>query len=112
MIEALITLILLGALALIWQDALRARELAARIGHQLCTNSGLQLLDQSVSLRRLRLIRTASGRMGLRRQYAFDVSTNGHDRHRGTLRLREGKLEDFSLPLPADTQANRTTIVH
>jgi hypothetical protein len=99
MLESLILLILVSTVALIWHDAVRARDRAARIARQLCTRADLQLLDQSVGLRRIRFMRAANGQPGLRREYGFDVSTDGHDRHRGTLVLRAGQLENFSLPM-------------
>jgi Protein of unknown function (DUF3301) len=102
MIEAMILFVLTGACALFWQDALRARDRAVLAARQLCANAGVQLLDQSVSLKRLALVRRRSGGVGLRRQYSFEVSTNGSDRHRGSLYFEAGRLENFSLPLRAD----------
>ncbi|HVJ63105.1 MAG TPA: DUF3301 domain-containing protein [Tahibacter sp.] len=113
MLESLILLVLVSAVALIWHDAVRSRDRAANVARQLCARADLQLLDQSVGLRRIRFVRAQNGQPGLRREYGFDVSTDGHDRHRGTLVLRAGKLENFSLPLrqppaPASTVGNVT----
>jgi hypothetical protein len=82
----------------VWQDALSARELARRVSQRLCAEAGVQLLDQTVALRRLALARAGDGWLALRRWYSFDVSTDGSDRHRGSLRLLRGKVEAFSVP--------------
>lgn len=102
MIESMLLLVLVGTCALLWQDALRARDRAVLASRQLCARAGVQLLDQSVSLRRIALIRLRSGGLALRRQYSFDVSTDGADRHPGSLQFDGGRLENFSLPLRAD----------
>ncbi|HVJ61386.1 MAG TPA: DUF3301 domain-containing protein [Tahibacter sp.] len=113
MIESLALLVLVSTVALIWHEAVRSRDRAANVARQLCARADLQLLDQSVGLRRISIVRAKNGQPGLRREYGFDVSTNGHDRHRGTLVLRAGLLENFSLPLreappPTETVGNVT----
>ncbi|MBO9663704.1 DUF3301 domain-containing protein [Dokdonella sp.] len=95
------TWILLLAVALAiwaWMDALRAREFAIRHGRELCREAGVQLLDQSVSLKRLRVARR-DGLPSLIRRYQFEVSLDGSDRHRGHLELNGHRLETWSLPL-------------
>lgn len=87
-----------GATIWIWLDALRAREHAIHHGRQLCREAGVQLLDQSVSLRRLRVARRR-GLLTLVRRYSFDVSLDGSDRHRAYLELAGHRLETWSLPL-------------
>lgn len=88
-------------LAWVWLDALRARERAIGHGHRLCKQAGVQLLDQTVSLMRLRLVRD-SGLPTLARRYAFEVSLTGSDRHRGHLDLVGHRLSGWSLPVPAE----------
>lgn len=99
-------ILLFGVLALTWTwlDALRARERAIGHGHRLCKQAGVQLLDQTVSLMRLRLVRD-SGLPALARRYAFEVSLTGSDRHRGHLDLIGHRLSGWSMPLPADADA-------
>ena len=81
-----------------WMDGLRARELAVRHGMTLCHEAGMQLLDQTVSLRRVRVARR-DGLPTVIRRYGFEVSLNGSDRHRGHLDLSGHRLESWSLPL-------------
>ncbi|MGA8277146.1 MAG: DUF3301 domain-containing protein [Rhodanobacteraceae bacterium] len=98
-----ICLLLIAAAVCLWMAALRARELAVHFGHALCRRAGVQLLDQSVSLQRLRL-RLVKGRLHCCRRYGFELSVNGNDRHRGYLDLRGGHLETWSLPWLADDE--------
>jgi len=94
------TWLLLFAIALavwIWMDALAARERAITFGRDLCRTAGVQLLDQTVSLKRLR-VRRIDGLPTLVRRYGFEVSLDGSDRHRGQLDLEGSQLGAFSLP--------------
>lgn len=105
MIGTWLLLLAIGTLLWGWMDALRARETAIHHGRALCREAGVQLLDQTVSLGRLKLVRR-DGLPALVRRYAFDVSIDGSDRHRCHLDLVGGRLEAWSLPL-ADTVAAR-----
>lgn len=82
-----------------WQAALRARERARHLGHELCAQANVQLLDQTVSLQRVGIERGGDGRLHWRRRYRFDVSTNGSDRHHGTLDVMQDRLLGHSLPM-------------
>jgi hypothetical protein len=94
------TWLLLLSIALavwLWMDALGARERAIRYGRQLCREAGVQLLDQTVSLTRIRIARV-DGLPTLVRRYGFDISLDGSDRHRGHLDLEGHALGAWSLP--------------
>ena len=98
MFEPMLLLLLILAGVYAWQNALRAREQARAMCFDLCTQANVQLLDQTVALQRMRLIRVAPG-LRLRRDYRFDFSVDGRDRHRGTLSLVAGELQTHSLPV-------------
>jgi hypothetical protein len=101
------TWLLLLAIALavwFWMDALGARERAIRFGRELCREAGVQLLDQTVSLTRIRIARV-DGLPTLIRRYGFDISMDGSDRHRGHLDLRGHELGAWSLPQMANLRA-------
>jgi hypothetical protein len=104
MIGPMLAVILLLAALAAWQNALKARDLARLLGHELCTRAGVQLLDQSVALAGVGLARNAEGHLRLRRNYRFEVSVDGHDRHRGSLTMLDGRLLAWSLPV-ADAHA-------
>jgi len=111
MYETMLPLITVLSGFYIWHAALKARELARALSQQLCARAGVQLLDQTVALQRLGIARGDDGRLHLRRRYRFDISTDGVDRHQGTLEMLDGELQSHSLPLatapaPAAGQSN------
>lgn len=86
-----------------WMDALTARERAIGYGRELCRAAGVQLLDQTVSLKRVRIQRI-DGLPALVRRYGFEISLDGSDRHRGQLDVSGHRLQAWSLP-----EVRRTT---
>jgi hypothetical protein len=93
----LILLLVLLAIIGAWLKLTRGREQAIQEARQQCRQHGLQLLDESVGLRGLRL-------HGQRRQwllercYGFEVSIDGNDREPGRLWLVGRTLTGLSLP--------------
>ncbi len=61
----------------------------AAYGRQYCEEMGWQFLDETVSLKSLRLSRTARG-WALVRRYEFDFSPDGLHRQRGELLVHPG----------------------
>jgi hypothetical protein len=98
--ELLFLILAFGAGAALWTDSRRAAELARQLGLEACTRSGVQLLDQSVSLHRIALRRAASGWLQLLREYHFEYSRDGTDRNRGGLALQGNRLVWVSVPEP------------
>ena len=70
-----------------WLDAMRGYELARAAGKRACQEAGVQLLDDTVELVRLRLRRTHGGRLAWLREYRFEFSDDGAMRHRGQVTL-------------------------
>ncbi len=77
-----------------WLSALRARERALGLSRRACENHGVQLLDQTVALTRLRLAWHHEG-LRLRRTYTFEFSEEGIGRNSGRLILRGLELEQL-----------------
>lgn len=98
MFEPMLLLLLILAGAYAWQNALRAREEARVRCRDLCARAGVQLLDQTVALRRVRFERVPGQGIQLRRCYGFDYSTNGVDRLHASLDLLAGELVAHDLP--------------
>jgi hypothetical protein len=93
----LILLLVLLAVVGTWLKLSRAREQATREARQQCRQHGLQLLDESVGLRSLRLRRTR-GQLFWERCYTFEVSIDGDDREPGRLWMTGHTLTGLSLP--------------
>jgi hypothetical protein len=90
---------LLGLAAVIasWYRLTRAREVAVRAATALCRRHGLQLLDQSVGLRAIRLQGVDGGRR-LERCYAFEVSEDGQSRQAAKIWMAGDEVASYALP--------------
>lgn len=97
MIGTWLLLLAIAGVAWAWMDALAARERAIGYGREICRSAGVQLLDQTVALRRIR-IEIIDGLPALVRRYGFEVSLDGSDRHRGQLEIGGHALRSWSLP--------------
>ncbi len=93
----LLLLLALGAVVALWLRLSVARERAMQEARRQCQQHGLQLLDETVGLRGLRL-RRIGGRRRIERCYGFEVSIDGHDREPGRLWMVDGTLSSLSLP--------------
>ncbi|WP_199096420.1 DUF3301 domain-containing protein [Dyella sp. ASV21] len=93
----LILLVALLGIVGAWLKFSRAREQAVEEARRQCRQHGLQLLDESVGLRSVRL-RRGNGPMRLERCYSFEVSIDGDDREPGRLWMIGHTLTGLSLP--------------
>ena len=103
--SALVLLLVLGAVVGLWLKLSVARERAIRVARQQCELHGLQLLDETVGLRAVRL-RRVDGLRRLERGYGFEVSIDGHDRESGRLWMIGHGLTGLSLPAIETIPAN------
>lgn len=89
----------LGVIAALWywMDALRGKELARAAGRRACEEAGVQFLDDSVVLARVRPQRNARGRLGFHRAYHFEYTPDGSVRHRGEVALLGRQVLHLSL---------------
>lgn len=99
MFETMLGLTLALAAIYFWQNALRARDIARLLAQDLCAKAHVQLLDQSITLSGFGFARNPAGLLSLRRNYAFEVSLDGQDRHRGGLQMLDGRVLSWSLPV-------------
>jgi len=93
----LFLLLLLASLVIAWLKLSRLRELAVVEARRQCERHGLQLLDETVGLRSIRL-RRLDGMRVIERCYSFEVSIDGDDREPAHLWLAHGRLTGLSLP--------------
>lgn len=96
---SMLMILLAGVVVALWLDALKARELAGRRSRQLCEEAGLQWLDQNVVLQQIRLTRI-NGRLAFSRVYRFEVSIDGTDRLRASIRMSGRRVVSYTLPQP------------
>ncbi|MEO7071961.1 MAG: DUF3301 domain-containing protein [Rhodanobacter sp.] len=103
----MLVLLALGATIGAWMKLSTAREYAVREARAQCQRHGVQLLDETVGLRRVR-VRRVNGQRHLERCYGFEVSVAGNDRAPGRLWMIGRSLTSLSLPSvehPADVTA-------
>jgi hypothetical protein len=105
-------LLALVAVVGLWLKLSSARELAVREARRQCQQHGLQLLDETVGLRAVRL-RRVNGLRRIERCYGFEVSVDGHDREPCRLWMLGDALSSVSLPtverLPHEEGAERSS---
>jgi hypothetical protein len=95
-------LLVLLAGVLIWyvNDSLRCREHVLRAARNACAELHVQFLDQSVVQTRLGWGRDDTGRLRLRREYRFDFSLDGSDRHAGRVTCLGRRITGLSMEHP------------
>ena len=94
-------LLLAPPFVLFWSASRAAAEQAIVFGREACQRAGVQWLDQSAHQVRLRLRRDSRGRLGWERQFRFEYSAGGHDRHAGLVTLQGVRLTALVGPMPA-----------
>jgi hypothetical protein len=96
-----ITILVVIAAALAYAlDSLRSRERVRDVALAACRRAGVQLLDDTVELVRVRVQRDARGRLALQREYRFEFTIDGDRRRRGWVTL----LGRQALHLTMDTE--------
>jgi hypothetical protein len=83
----IISLIIIAALAWLWFDSVKVREIAVRAARNACRAEGFQFLDETVSIAKLQSARDDDGRLLLRRTYFFEYSDTGDNRRPGGIVL-------------------------
>ena len=81
-----------------WIDSINARDIAVHAGRQAAERYGLQLLDETVAISRLRAARDEMGRLRLKRTYVFEVSDTGADRLPCSLTLLGKRIVAVEIP--------------
>ena len=76
---------IVGGLAWLWYDSLKAREAAVRAAREICASEGLMLLDDTVAISGLKPAHDERGRLELRRAYDFEYSDTGNNRLKGSV---------------------------
>ncbi len=105
---SLILMMIIGAAAFAyWNAARAAAEHAKQLGRNACSAAEVIWLDESVHAAGIRVRRNADGRLGFERNFRFEYSSDGVDRHVGRMVLRGDRLVSFVGPVkPAVTPIN------
>lgn len=100
----LLGLLLLGAVAWLWLDSLKARETAVAAAKAACDSERLVLLDDTVAIQRIGLARDGDGVSHVRRVYGFEYSDTGNDRTAASLVMLGSRVLVINLNLPEAQQ--------
>lgn len=92
---------LLCGVGWLWWDGLQKREAAILAVRAVCARAGVQLLDETVSLRRMRLRRDRDQQVRIHREFAFEYATTGDERWPGRVYLLGRRVLDVELIEPA-----------
>jgi len=92
-------LLLIVFLVWLWFDSTRSHELAVQITSRLCLKHDVQLLDETVALRRLGVSWPREG-LRLKRTYRFDYTIEGTERRTGSLVLLGSRLATYQIDSP------------
>lgn len=93
----ILALAVLGAAGWLWYRNLAARELARAVCRRACREAGVQLLDDTVRLARMRPVREPGRGVVLVRRYDFEFSPEGVSRRAGRLQFRGARPEWLEL---------------
>ncbi len=98
--ESLTAILVMVGMIWFWVNSLRLREHVLRRCASACEQTNVQLLDQTVALVRLALARNLEGQLSVRRWYIFEFSTDGGDRHKGSVSLLGSHIEFIRMEHP------------
>jgi hypothetical protein len=95
--ELLLSVAALALLGLFWHSSLAAREIANRVAQETCNSASVQMLDGTVSIHRLRLVRSPDQPLAWHRTYVFDYTADGYARERGFVVLTGDRVDTVGL---------------
>lgn len=105
MLEIWLPLLAIAAAIAGWYHVLRLREHVTAHARKLCEQYGVQLLDDSVALHRLR-IKHQRGALRVTREYRFETSCGGNDRQSASITLHGDRIVGTSMPARAASAAD------
>jgi hypothetical protein len=80
-----------------WYGALQVKARAFAAARKHCEEMDVQMLDESVYLRRIWFKRNAAGKLSLWRAFYFEFTTNGGDRNLGRVILLGAQITEIQL---------------
>ena len=97
-----ILLISVGSFAaLYFYSSLRIKEFASLAARQHCKQVGVQLLDQSVSVEKVRITATTNANhrrsLAIVRQYSFEFTSTGDERYAGEIIMQGAQITRIQL---------------
>ncbi len=100
-------LLLLCLVAIFWWRTSEAKQIAHRLARRHCEQMGVQFLDDSVVLKRMRPQRHRRGQVVLQRTFCFEFASTGAERYFGEVVLLGYQLRTITLEphrIPPESQ--------
>jgi len=94
---SILIILFLALIAWFWLNSIRAQEIAMQASAQACQQIEVQFLDQTASLKKIRIVRNKSGRMIFERIYSFDFSRDRESRTQGLVTIIGQKVTQVLL---------------
>ena len=94
---SILFLFFLAILAWFWFDSVRAKEKAMLSSARACEEIQAQFLDQTASLKSIKLSRNKQGRVIFQRVYNFDFSYDREKRHQGQVTMNGLIVQEIQL---------------
>ena len=102
-------LLALAAAGWLLLNSLKARDLAILAVKAACDSERLQLLDDTVAIKKVSLSRDADSVLRIRRLYAFEYSDTGDNRCKGSIAMLGSRVLAINLKL---RNIPNLTVVH
>jgi hypothetical protein len=93
----LLALAALAAAVFFWHSSLAAREIANRVAQEACAGASVQMLDGTVAIHRLRIVRGGDAPFAWHRSYVFDYTADGYQRQRGFVIMTGERVDTVGL---------------
>ena len=96
-LQSILWLTLIIVIVYYWRNALRVKERAYAAAQRRCSEMDVQLLDETVYLRRLWFKRNGQGILSLWRAFYFEFTVNGADRYYGRVIMLGAHITNVEL---------------
>jgi hypothetical protein len=93
----LLSVVAVALAGVFWYSSLAARELANRVAQETCASANVQMLDGTVAIHRLRIVRSDRQPLAWHRTYVFDYTADGYQRQRGFVVLTGDTVDSVGL---------------
>jgi hypothetical protein len=96
-IDTLIWIMVLFLIGYAWWHNLGVRTHALAQVQQHCEETNVQLLDQTLLLKKMRPARNSRGQFNLMRIYEFEFTSTGDQRYKGNIKLVGLQVDGFDM---------------
>ena len=96
-ISSVLWLIAIGLVILYWFHALKVKDIAFLAAQRHCVEMQVQMLDQSVYLKKIWFKRNEQGKLQFWRAFYFEFTVTGEDRYLGRVLMLGNRLGPVQL---------------